>query len=315
MASQSPSALRDIWRALNDTTRVRLMALLRRAELSVSELREVTLLSQSLISAHLAVLRKVDLVVTRKEGKSIYYIARNDLDKSTDAIVLAALASIEEVPETREDAESLTRVLGKRRKAAQNYFNKIAGKLGKAYCPGRTWSAVGPMLAHMIGDWDIADLGAGEGWLTLLLAQRARSVTAIDNSAKMVEYGVAHMKENKIRNVEFKLGDIEDPPLKKASMDLIVYSQALHHVEDPVAALQQGVHALRPGGRCVILDLLKHPHDKARRLYHDRWLGFSESDLEDWLKQAGMQEIRIQILEPDPNEPGYTPILASAVLG
>jgi ubiquinone/menaquinone biosynthesis C-methylase UbiE len=167
------------------------------------------------------------------------------------------------------------------------------------------------MLAHMIGDWDVADLGAGEGWLTVLLAQRARSVTAIDNSPKMVEVGVAHMKENKIRNVEFKLGELEDPPLGKKSMDLIVYSQALHHVEDPEAALRRGVLALRPGGRCVVLDLLKHPHDKARRLYHDRWLGFSESELEDWFKGVGLGEIRIQILEPDPNEPGYTPLLAS----
>lgn len=311
MASQALSPLRDTWRALNDTTRVRLMALLRRAELSVSELRDVTLLSQSLISAHLAVLRKVDLVVTRKEGKSIYYTARTDLAKPVESIVEAALGSIEDVPETREDRDSLTRVLGKRRKAAQNYFNKIAGKLGKAYCPGRTWSAVGPMLAHMLGDWDIADLGAGEGWLTLLLAQRARSVTAIDNSPKMVEYGIAHMKENKIRNVEFKLGDLEDPPLSEASMDLIVYSQALHHVEDPAGALLRGVEALRPGGRCVVLDLLKHPHDKARRLYHDRWLGFTESDLEDWFKKAGLLDVRIQTLEPDPNEPGYVPVLAS----
>jgi DNA-binding transcriptional ArsR family regulator len=143
MASQALSPLRDIWRALNDTTRVRLMALLRRAELSVSELREVTLLSQSLISAHLAVLRKVDLVVTRKEGKSIYYTARNDLAQPVESIVGAALASIEDMSEAGEDRESLTRVLGKRRKAAQNYFNKIAGKLGKAYCPGRTWSRSG----------------------------------------------------------------------------------------------------------------------------------------------------------------------------
>jgi len=312
MLKPEQSVLRGVWKALNDATRVRIMALLREAELSVSEIQQVTLLSQSLISAHLAVLRKVDLVQTRKEGKSIFYEGRDGLEASIDQIVRAALETLQEIPEVENDRAELKSVLRKRREATQSYFNKIAGKLGKAYCPGRTWSAVGPALAHMIGAVDIADMGAGEGWLTLLLAQRARKVYAVDNSPNMVEFGQSQLKANKISNVEYLLGDLEDPPLESESVDMVVFSQALHHAENPERAIRRGGELLRPGGSMVVLDLQKHQFDKAREIYFDHWLGFSESDLRGWFKQAGLSKVLIQVLEPDPNDPGFTPLLASA---
>ncbi len=304
--------MRGIWKALNDPTRVRLIALLREAELSVSEIQQVTLLSQSLISAHLAVLRKVDLVRTRKEGKSIYYESHEGLETALEQIVSAALQTLKEIPEAEKDRIELKNVLRKRREATQNYFNKIAGKLGKAYCPGRTWSAVGPALAHMVGDIEVADMGAGEGWLTLLLAQRARKVYAVDNSPKMVEFGQSQLKTNQISNVEYLLGELEDPPLQAASVDLVVFSQALHHAENPARAIQRCSRLLRKGGSMVVLDLQKHQFDKAREMYHDHWLGFSESDLRGWFKDAGLGKVLIQVLEADPHDPGFTPLLASA---
>ncbi|MEM1157986.1 MAG: metalloregulator ArsR/SmtB family transcription factor [Verrucomicrobiota bacterium] len=312
MLQPEASLLRGVWKALNDPTRVRLMALVREAELSVSEIQQVTLLSQSLISAHLAVLRKVELVQTRKEGKSIFYEGRSGLDPSIDQIVWAALATLQEIPDVEKDRTELKSVLRKRREATQSYFNKIAGKLGKAYCPGRTWSAVGPALAHMIGEVDIADMGAGEGWLTLLLAQRARKVYAVDNSPNMVEFGQSQLKANKISNVEYRLGQLEDPPLEAGSVDLVVFSQALHHAENPERAIRQATELLREGGSVVVLDLQKHQFDKARELYYDHWLGFTESDLRGWFKQAGLGKVLIQTLEADPNDPGFTPLLASA---
>lgn len=312
MLTPEASQLRGVWKALNDPTRVRLVALLREAELSVSEIQQVTLLSQSLISAHLSVLRKVGLVQTRKEGKSIFYEGREGLISGVEQIVRAALNTLDEIPETKKDQAELSNVLRKRREEAQNYFNKIAGKLGKAYCPGRTWSAVGPALAHMIGEVDIADMGAGEGWLTLLLAQRARQVYAVDNSAKMVEFGQSQLKANQISNVEYRLGELEEPPLKAESVDLVVFSQALHHAENPARAIQRSAELLRHGGSMVVLDLQKHQFDKARDIYFDHWLGFSESDLRGWFKQAGLTKVLIQVLESDPNDPGFVPLLASA---
>jgi ArsR family transcriptional regulator len=315
MQKSEASQMRGVWKALNDSTRVRLVALLREAELSVSELQQVTLLSQSLISAHLAVLRKVNLVRTRKEGKSIYYEAHENLSSALEHIVLAALETLPEIPEAEHDRGELKNTLRKRREATQNYFNKIAGKLGKAYCPGRTWSAVGPALSHMIGEIDIADMGAGEGWLTLLLAQRARKVFAVDNSPKMVEFGQAQLKENQISNVEYRLGELEDPPLEPASVDLVVFSQALHHAENPGRAIQHCARLLRKGGSMVVLDLQKHQFDKAHEIYYDHWLGFSEPDLRSWFKNAGLSKVLIQLLEADPHDPGFTPLLASARKG
>jgi len=307
--------MRGVWKALNDPTRVRLLALLRESELSVSELQRITFLSQSLISAHLAVLRKVNLVRTRKQGKRIYYEPRTSLPKGLSAIVEAAVVMLREIPGAESDQQELRHVLNQRRQEAQNYFNRIAGKLGKAYCPGRTWSAVGPALAHMIGHRDVADLGAGEGWLTLLLAQRARQVIAVDNSPKMIEFGQGQLELNGIENVEFRLGGIEDPPIDEASVDLVVFSQALHHAEHPEVAIGRAVGLLRAGGSCVILDLLHHQNDQAREVFHDRWLGFTEADLRDWMEKAGLEKILVQILEADSREDGYTPILASGVKG
>ncbi|MGF1677868.1 MAG: ArsR/SmtB family transcription factor [Candidatus Methylacidiphilales bacterium] len=302
---------RSIWKALNDPTRVRLLALLQESDLSVTEIRQITLLSQSLISAHLAVLRNEALVTTRKEGKSIYYEADLEVPAEVRVIVDAALKTLSEISESNRDQEELKNALRQRREATQQYFNRIAGKLGKAYCPGRTWSAVGPMLAHLIGDVEVADLGAGEGWLSLLLAQRARRVIAVDNAPKMVEFGQEQVRAHGIDNVEFRLGNLEDPPVEPSSMDVVVYSQALHHVDDPGAALLRGAVLLRPGGILAVLDLQQHRQDKAREMYHDRWLGFAESDLRSWFKAAGLQKVLLQKLEPDPHDPAYIPILAS----
>ncbi|MEM6820715.1 MAG: metalloregulator ArsR/SmtB family transcription factor [Verrucomicrobiota bacterium] len=311
MSRQEGTQLRALWQALNETTRVRLVALLSDAELSVSELQKITMLSQSLISSHLGVLRKADLVSTRKEGKSIYYQLKPTLSPKVQAIISACLNTLNEIPECQNDKAELKNTLSRRREAAQNYFNKIAGKMGKAYCPGRTWSAVGPLLAHLVGDVTVADLGAGEGWLSLLLAQRARNVIAIDSSPKMVEFAEEQLRGNKITNVEYRLGNLENPPLEPDSVDIVIFSQALHHAESPDLAIKRGATLLKQGGVLVILDLQKHQFEKAREIYHDYWMGFAESDLQNWLRAAGLTKLLIQALEPDPNDPVFVPILAS----
>jgi ArsR family transcriptional regulator len=304
-------SLRAIWQSLSDPTRVRMMLLLEAEELSVAELQQILKLSQPLISTHLSVLRKAGWVQMRKEGKNSYYTAEAPQDKTLLQILQAARLTVADTPEAGQDRASLREVLQRRRIDAQNYFNRVAGKLGRAYCPGRSWSAVGPLLAQLVPPGDIADLGAGEGWLTLLLAQRARRVIAVDNSEKMVAFARNELKSKKIENVEYRLGDLSAPPIEAASMDLVVMSQALHHAVNPRQAVQAASQLLRPGGRLVILDLNSHHFDKARSLYHDYWLGFNEPELRSWMKDAGMVEISIQLLEPDLQPPHLTPMLAS----
>lgn len=313
-ASSSNTPLRPLWQALNDTSRLRLLALLQEEDLTVSELQSITYLSQSLISSHLAVLRKTGSIEHRRVGKSHLYSSHADtLPPEASEIIRAALSTLKEVPEARRDREQLKATLRRRREEAESYFNKIAGKLGKAYCPGRTWAAVGPLLAHLVPEVDVADLGAGEGWLTLMLAQRANRVIAVDNSKKMVDFARQQLKERKIQNVEYRLGDLEAPPIDPASIDIVVFSQALHHANDPERAILRACEILRPDGRIVILDLQSHTFEKAHDLYHDRWLGFTESELRQWLKASGMKKIIIQQLETDQSHPNLKPILASAL--
>jgi ubiquinone/menaquinone biosynthesis C-methylase UbiE/DNA-binding transcriptional ArsR family regulator len=311
--SGSSGQLRAVWQALNDASRLRLLALLQEQELSVSELQAITYLSQSLISSHLGVLKKAGVIHHRRAGKSHFYQASPIHHSEIQTIIDAAMTTLGELPEAREDGKQLKATLRKRRQDAQAYFNKIAGKLGKAYCPGRTWSSVGPLLSHLVPEVDIADLGAGEGWLTLMLAQRARHVIAVDNSRKMVEFARKQLKERKIKNVEYRLGDLDQPPIDPASVDIVVFSQALHHAESPSEAVRNAVALLRPGGRLIILDLEQHSFEQARDIYHDRWLGFSETEILSWMEKAGLKKLVFQTLEADSSSPPLKPLLASGV--
>ena len=158
----------------------------------------------------------------------------------------------------------------------------------------------------------IADLGAGEGTLSQLLARRAKKVIAIDNSDKMVEFGATLAREHGFRNLEYRLGDIEDPPIEVESVDMALFSQALHHASSPQRAVSAAHRILREGGRIVILDLASHSNEQARELYADVWLGFSEIDLQQILKRAGFSQIEIGIVSRETQAPKFETLLATA---
>lgn len=304
---------RALWQTLHDPTRLRILALLEEEELSVAELQEILHLGQSRISTHLAHLRRVGLVQPRREGKRTYYSLVKKLGKETRQILDSALLTLSEVSGATADGAGLKLVLEKRRTTARDYFNRVAGRLGKSFCPGRTWTEIGPLLAHMIPRVVVADLGAGEGWLSQLLARRAEKVIAVDNSPKMIAFGRAESKKKNIPNLEYRLGDLADPPIPPKSVDIVVMSQALHHAANPQQAIAAAAKLLRKGGRLIILDLNQHHFDPARELYGDYWLGFSESDLHEWLNAAGLQQIEVQLLSPEPEPPHFQPTLASGV--
>ena len=308
-------SFRALWQTLHDPTRLRILALLEEEELSVAELQEILHLGQSRISTHLAHLRRVGLVQPRREGKRTYYSLVKKLEKATRQILDSALLTLAEVPGAKADAAGLKLVLEKRRSTAREHFNRVAGRLGKSFCPGRTWTEIGPLLAHLIPRVVVADLGAGEGWLSQLLARRAERVIAVDNSPKMVAFGRTEAKKKGIANLEFRLGDLADPPIPARSVDVVILSQALHHAANPQQAVTAAARLLRKGGRLVVLDLNQHHFDSARELYGDYWLGFSEADLREWLAGAGLGEIEVQLLTPEEEAPHFQPTLASGVAG
>jgi ubiquinone/menaquinone biosynthesis C-methylase UbiE/DNA-binding transcriptional ArsR family regulator len=298
---------------LSDPTRLRLLALLRTEELSVAELQEILGMAQSRISSQLATLRQVGLVSDRRAGQKSFYSLRSPLPPLQQQLLQAACASVAAQPESAADRASLGRVLHKRSRVSEHYFNLIAGRLGKNYCPGRSWEAIGHLALRLIPAITVADLGAGEGQISQLMAQRAKQVWCIDNSAKMVEVGTQLAKKNRLTNLTYKLGDIEQIPLPAQSVDLAILSQALHHAHHPQTAVDEAYRILRPGGQLLILDLNEHTFAKAHTLYGDLWLGFKEGTLHDFLKQAGFQQIEVSVVSREANEPKFETLLASGI--
>jgi ArsR family transcriptional regulator len=217
-----------------------------------------------------------------------------------------------ELPAAQKDYEELAIVLQKRREQTEQYFNTLAGRLGKNYCPGRSWEAVGQLLLELVPAAVYADLGAGEGLLSQLLARRAKKVIAVDNSPKMVEIGSELAEKNNLTNLEYRLGDMQDPPIRAGSVDVAILSQALHHAVQPERVLETCRRILKPEGLLLILDLNQHQFEKARDLYADVWLGFAESDLRRMLQKAKFQNVNVSIVAREPNPPYFQTILATA---
>jgi ubiquinone/menaquinone biosynthesis C-methylase UbiE/DNA-binding transcriptional ArsR family regulator len=298
-----------------DPTRVRLLLLLKCEELSVAELQEVLSLPQSNISAQLSKLKAAGLVSDRRSGKNRLYRLEEPDRKQAEfwQHFLALLESAgDEIREVKKDSHALKVVLQKRERTAQAYFDALAGKFGRHYIPGRSWKGLGEALLKLMPPLVIADLGAGEGTLSQLLAQRAKKVIAVDNSENMVAYGADLAKQHGFSNLEYRLGDIENPPIEHASVDLVFLSQALHHAQHPAQALRAAFALLKPGGRIIVVDLLKHQFEKARELYADVWLGFSEAELHEMLSDVGFQKVETSIVHRESRSPHFQTVLAIA---
>ena len=300
-------------RLLADATRTRILALLQRGELSVGEMQEILGMRQSRISTQLALLRKAGLASDRREGKHAYYTLATKLPPEAQQILEAALLATGRDPQAMADQRALQRIVEKRRRHAEQHFNLVAQRLGRNYCPGRSWEAIGQMLLLLSPQVRIADLGAGDGTLSRLLARHAISVHCIDNSPRMVQLGRSLAKKEQLDNVTYVLGDIEKVPLPNNSVDLALLSQALHHAENPRVALAEAHRILKPGGRLLILDLKAHRFEKARELYADRWLGFEENTLHDWIEAIGFQHSAVRVVAKETLPPKFETILATGI--
>ena len=301
----------DTLKLLADPTRLRILALLLREELSVAELQEILDMAQSRISSSLALLRSAELVSDRRDGKRAYYRLRSPVPAATIALLRSATEAVAEQPELAADRAALARAIAKRRATQEEYFNLIAGRLGKNYCPGRSWEALGHLVLRLAPPIIVADLGAGEGLVSQLLARRAKQVWCIDSSPKMVEVGTALAAKNNLANLAYKLGDIEQVPLPDASVDLAILSQALHHAQHPQTAINEAFRILKPGGQLLVLDLKEHSFEKAHELYADVWLGFTENALHAYLEKAGFHAIEVVTVAREHEPPHFETLLAS----
>lgn len=277
----------DIFRTLGDPTRLRIFALVAREELAVGEVQDIVGLGQSTVSGHLAQLRTAGLVTARRDGAHTRYTAARP--EGQDA--LYQLLAGEPLPEG--DALALQRVLAERTAPTPE-------GLGSDYLPGRSWEALARMLLSLLPPLRIADLGVGTGHLTSLLAAGARHVIAIDRD----EAALARLPPS----IERRVGTLEDLPLGEREVDLVLISQALHCVHDPVATLRRCREAIAGGGQIAVLDLAPHTHAWVRHRLGHQHLGFA--DLAGLLRDAGFHDVRQEIVHVDRRAPAFTTVLA-----
>jgi ubiquinone/menaquinone biosynthesis C-methylase UbiE/DNA-binding MarR family transcriptional regulator len=309
-----PSTI-NFLRLLADPTRLRLLVLLEEEELSVAELQDILGMGQSRISSHLAQLKRAGIVEDRRAGKNVYYglTTKGGPDAPSAKVSELTRALAREMLETQRDRTGLKIVLRKRQDKAREYFDQLAGRFGRSYVPGRSWQALAHTLITLLPPLTVADLGAGEGTLSQLLAKRAHKVIAIDNSSKMVEFGAKLAKKHGVKNLEYRFGDIENPPIAKNSVDLAVLSQALHHAIKPERAIEAAHRILKKNGRVVVLDLLSHRFEKTRELYADHWLGFSEVRLHELLEKSRFRDIEVSVVAREKPSPHFQTVLATGL--
>ncbi len=293
----------NIFKALSDPVRLRILRAVSTAELSVAELVGVLGLPQSTVSRHLKPLRDTGLVGTRRDGTSVYY--RRGPVFSDLALTGFMNAQLDKVENAAEDRASIRRILDLRKRRSREFFDRIAGSYGALTEPGGGWPALAAGLAAGFVNREVADLGSGEGALTLLLARYAAHVTAVDLSPRMLRLVEEQAAQAGLgERVRVAEGDIESLPLADASMDAAFLSQALHHAASPEQAVQEAGRILKPAGLLIILDLVSHEQDWVRDQWADQWLGFDEDQIRDWMEAAALAPLNIERLS------GATPELS-----
>jgi ArsR family transcriptional regulator len=297
-------------RALADETRMRILHLLAQEELSGTDLMEILNMGQSRISTHLALLKEVGLVQDRKAGRRTFYSIAPGPAAGFWENVQGANTS---APEFEADAAGLRALRERNRSERRAYFDRVAASFGEELLPGRTWEGLARAVLQLAPRTRYADLGIGDGLLTLMLAEVAAQVTAVDISAEMLAQLATRAKAKGFTNIEYVEGDIEDLPLSDASHDVVVASQALHHARTPARCLAEAQRLLVRGGRLLVIDLLAHNEEWVREKLGHLHLGFTEHGLEELVAQAGFEKVRVVRAARDPQPPHFMTLVATAV--
>ena len=285
-------AVSALYRLLGDEARLRLLRVLSRDRFNVTELTGILGLAQSGVSRHLGLLKEAGLVVEEKDGAFSYYrvspaVREDDLWRLLDAQFTAATTS---GPVKADDAR-LQEVLRLRR---ENFEHTGADtRDGRQLVPGRSWAAWSRALGLLLPPLEVADLGCGEGYLTIEAARWARRVIGVDRAPGVLARAKALAARKRITNITWKRGELDKLPLDDASIDVALLSQALHHAVDPAQTLAEVIRILRPDGRLLLLDLKAHDESWVREKLGDQWLGFSEDQLRRLLTHAGFEDIHI----------------------
>lgn len=300
-------------RLLGDDARLRILRVLRAERLNVGELTGIVGLAQSGVSRHLGLLKDAGLVAEQREGGFTYFQAV-PAGAANGAAALGPFldAHFETFGRTAAGRADDARLAEVRRVRKEN-FDAHAGPDTKArqLVPGRSWAAWARALGHLLPPLRVADLGCGDGYLTIEASRWASRVIAVDRSRAVLERARGLAKRRRVRNVIWKRGELEKLPLRDASVDVALLSQALHHAADPAAALAEAARIVVPGGRVVILELREHDQAWVRDRLGDTWLGFADERLARLLKDAGLRDVKVSVGSRRVGDP-FTVLIASA---
>jgi DNA-binding transcriptional ArsR family regulator len=259
------SGILDIFKALADEGRLRILRSIDQAELSVAELVQALEMPQSSVSRHLKPMREAGLVAARRDGTSVFY-NRGPLfnDEAFSQILTERL---QDLSVAHRDAAAVERVVDLRRRRSLEFFDEVA------------------------------DLGCGEGVLALMLSRFAKKVVAVDQSEKMLNLVAEKAAEqNTLDRLELKRGNLESLDLPEESFDALFLSQSLHHTLNPDKVVGVAAKGLKHGGQMIILDLVRHEHEWAREEWADQWLGFDPLETREWFTRAGLETVALDSL-------------------
>jgi len=294
-----------LYRLLGDEARLRLLRVLEQDRFNVTELTGILGLAQSGVSRHLGLLKEAELVVEERDGAYTFYRLSPDIrgngkgplwpllqaqfkDAAASALVKADEARLQEVLRLRREN-----------------FEHVGpdARDGRQLVPGRSWAAWSRALGMLLPPLEVADLGCGEGYLTVETARWARHVTAVDRSQGVLARAKALASRKRLSNITWKKGELEQLPIDDRAMDVALLSQALHHAGDPAGALAEAARILKPGGRLLILDLRPHDETWVRAKLGDQWFGFSDDHLNGLLTRAGFKDVRVALGARKTNDP------------
>jgi SAM-dependent methyltransferase len=293
-----------------DATRVRLLALLSREELTVAELSAITQLAQPRVSTHLAKLKEAGLVRDRRAGVSAYYRFDEDNLDTVQRELWRSLRDGSDDPLLRQDAERVASVLANRA-SDQNWADSVAGDMERHYSPGRTWEALARTALPLLETGDVLDIASGDGVLAELLSPHANRYVCIDTSTRVVV--AAGERLRRFPNVEVREGDMHALPFKDGSFDLVVLMHALTYSSKPAQAVAEAARVLRKGGRLLLSSLGKHEHRSVVEAYGHVNLGFSDRELRKFAEKAGLEIANAETVTRERRPPHFEVLSLTAV--
>jgi ubiquinone/menaquinone biosynthesis C-methylase UbiE/DNA-binding transcriptional ArsR family regulator len=310
-ARQQPDALFSWMEVLSDPTRLRLLRLLERHELGVAEMCHIVQLPQSTVSRHLKVLADQGWVQGRSKGTAnLYRMTLDSADVAARRLWLLTREQTEAWATVAQDQLRLGRLLAERQ-PAQAFFAGAAGRWDRMrselYGNALTDTAI---VALLPPDWVVADLGCGTGQAAAALAPCVRRVIGVDQSSAMLK--AAHRRTAALQNVELRRGSLEAVPIEARECDGAVLILALTYVEEPAAVLAEMARILKPGGRAVVVDLLRHDQESFRHEMSQLHLGFECPEMEAFMKSAAFTGVNCRPVPPAPEAKGPALLIATA---